>query len=304
MKNEFYEKARQFIYRNARPLELARWRYAFENGSKEDVLTALGAYQNADGGFGHAIEPDSFNENSSPVSTLTAANILYKIGFCDGAHPIVRGILSYLDSGKDFGDGKWFNTIKTNNDYPHAIWWEWQGAETPDDNPTVALAGFALAYADRNSALYKKAADIACRAVTEFIKAPTDEFHTLRCYLNLYNFYIASGARLFDIDAFRTALFGAIDGTVCKDEHKWFTEYVCKPSVFFDGTEKLFDIVGKALCEREADMILKAQQADGAFPVTWLWHNDYKEFTLAANWWKSSIIIDNMLYLKALGKIR
>ena len=32
------EKARTFIYRNARPLDLARWQYLFENGSKENVL--------------------------------------------------------------------------------------------------------------------------------------------------------------------------------------------------------------------------------------------------------------------------
>ena len=33
------EKAREFIYRNARPLELAQWQYHFENGSKENVYT-------------------------------------------------------------------------------------------------------------------------------------------------------------------------------------------------------------------------------------------------------------------------
>lgn len=39
-----FEKARAFIYRNARPLDLARWQYHFEGGSKEAVLTALAAY--------------------------------------------------------------------------------------------------------------------------------------------------------------------------------------------------------------------------------------------------------------------
>ena len=70
--NEIYEKARGFIYRNARPLDLALWKYHFENGNREDVLTALMAYQNADGGFGHALEADSFNPNSAPIQTWTA----------------------------------------------------------------------------------------------------------------------------------------------------------------------------------------------------------------------------------------
>ena len=63
------EKAREFIYRNARPLELAQWQYHFENGSKENVLAVLSFYQNKDGGFGHALEADSWNPNSSPVQT-------------------------------------------------------------------------------------------------------------------------------------------------------------------------------------------------------------------------------------------
>jgi hypothetical protein len=46
-----FEKARTFIYRNARPLDFARWQYQFENGSKEAVLNALSFYQNEDGGL-------------------------------------------------------------------------------------------------------------------------------------------------------------------------------------------------------------------------------------------------------------
>lgn len=61
-----FETARNFIYKNARPLDIARWKYLFENGCREDVLLALAAYQNEDGGFGHALEPDCWNLNSSP----------------------------------------------------------------------------------------------------------------------------------------------------------------------------------------------------------------------------------------------
>ncbi len=65
-----YEKAEKFIYRNARPLELARWQYRFENGSAEHVLRALSAYQNADGGFGHALEADCFSPGFFPDTDM------------------------------------------------------------------------------------------------------------------------------------------------------------------------------------------------------------------------------------------
>ncbi len=51
-----YVKARDFIYKNARPIDMARWKYLFENGSKEAVLEALSTYQNEDGGFAHALD--------------------------------------------------------------------------------------------------------------------------------------------------------------------------------------------------------------------------------------------------------
>lgn len=38
---DVFQKAKEFIYRNARPLDFARWQYHFEDGSKEAVLNAL-----------------------------------------------------------------------------------------------------------------------------------------------------------------------------------------------------------------------------------------------------------------------
>lgn len=47
------------------------------------MLTYLQAYQNQDGGFGHALEPDSWNPNSTPIQTATAIEILEEIHFAD-----------------------------------------------------------------------------------------------------------------------------------------------------------------------------------------------------------------------------
>lgn len=301
MFKEVYQKAKQFIYRNARPLDFALWKFHFENGSQNDVLSALAAYQNADGGFAYAIEPDCWNVNSNPIGAWAAIGKLNGIGFCDSSHPIIVGILKYLDSGKDFSDGKWFNVVKSNNDYPHAVWWKCeQGDGNPDDNPTVSLAGFALKYADKNGGLYQNALDIIQSSVKRFIKNPVTEMHTLRCYTELYAYCKSAQPDIVDIKAFRTALYGAIQRTICFNVAQWATEYVCKPSAFFDASRLLFDIVDRSLCEQEAELIISSQQADGSFPITWQWYTDYKEFEVSKNWWKSSIIINNLLFLKAL----
>lgn len=70
-----YTQAKNFILKNARPLDLARWKYLFAGGSQEDVLTALAAYQNDAGGFGHALEPDCWNPYSSLIQTWVATEI-------------------------------------------------------------------------------------------------------------------------------------------------------------------------------------------------------------------------------------
>lgn len=53
--NEFF-RLRKLVCRCARPLDYAKWKYLFENGSCDDYLSVLASYQNTDGGFGHNLE--------------------------------------------------------------------------------------------------------------------------------------------------------------------------------------------------------------------------------------------------------
>lgn len=307
--NNFYEAAKSFVYRNARPLDFALFRYHFEQGAAEDVLRILASYQNSDGGFGHALEPDNWNPASTPIATWAATQKLRALGVPEtadrlAAQRIIDGILRYLDSGADFADGKWYNTVAGNNDYPHAVWWSCeQGEGVPHDNPTVSLAGFALCYADKGSSLYQKAEQIISKAVAAFIEKPIKEMHVLKVYLELLSYLEKSGrSALVDMESFREALYDTIRNDVCKEPEKWYTEYVSKPSNYYDGTDRLLAIFDRALCGKEAELMLKQQCPDGAWNVTWQWHTEYKEFEISANWWKSSMIIDNLLYLKGLGK--
>ena len=55
----------------------------FAGGPAEPVATALAAYQNADGGFGHALEPDLRCPGSQPAATLYALEMLHEAGMMD-----------------------------------------------------------------------------------------------------------------------------------------------------------------------------------------------------------------------------
>lgn len=302
-----FKKAKAFIYRNARPLDLARWQYHFENGNKENILKALSFYQNDDGGFGHAIEADSFNPNSAPIQTWAATEILREIDFKDKNHPIIKGILNYLDSGSDFDtlNNQWLNTVPSNNNYPHAVWWQYgeNGSEFKY-NPTACLAGFIIRFADKNSELYKKGCNIAKQAFEYFIKnVPFEEMHVINCFIRLYEYCSESDSVLFDMSVFKNKLIEQVNSNICKDTDKWQKEYVTLPSSFIKNKKSIFYTDNSDIAEAECEFILNNQLPDGAFPVPFQWFNEYKESEIAINWWKSEIIINNMRYLSQMGKI-
>jgi hypothetical protein len=203
-----FELARNFVYRNARPLDLARWTYLFENGSKADVLKCLAAYQNPDGGFGHALEPDCWNPNSSPVQTWTATQIIKELNLEDKEHPVIQGILKYLSSGADFDGHTWANSIPSNNDYPHAPWWSFNPSSETTYNPTASLIGFILKFADKNSRILENARTLTQEAYAYFTSQyPLDAMHTVANFVVLYDYLKESGNDdILDIAEFKCLL--------------------------------------------------------------------------------------------------
>lgn len=139
---DVFERARTFIYSSARLLDRMRFAYLFENGSKEKVLQALRAYQNEDGGFGHALEPDMRCPDSQPVATEVGLYILNEVKSCDTE--IFDGVLSYLKSITLSGGGLPRSTTRV-NDYPHAPWWITEQDDIPSINPTGSIVGMLMA---------------------------------------------------------------------------------------------------------------------------------------------------------------
>ncbi|MFB6782545.1 hypothetical protein ACFCX0_35485 [Streptomyces sp. NPDC056352] len=78
------KRAEQFIWLTARVLEQRRFAHHFLGGSADAVETALAAYLNEDGGYGHALEPDLRGPVSQPLHTAHALNVLDSIGRCSG----------------------------------------------------------------------------------------------------------------------------------------------------------------------------------------------------------------------------
>ncbi|MFE4453769.1 hypothetical protein [Streptomyces sp. NPDC056796] len=87
-------RAERFVWLTARVLEQRRFAHLFLGGGTDIVETALTAYLNEDGGYGHALEPDLRGPVSQPLHTAHALSVLDSIGRCGGLR--VERICRYL----------------------------------------------------------------------------------------------------------------------------------------------------------------------------------------------------------------
>lgn len=292
-------QAQRFIYQNARPLDLARWKYLFENGSQDCVLSALAAYQNNDGGFGHALEADCWNPESSPVQTWSATEIIREVNLKEKEHPIIQGILRYLSETKYFDGHTWLNTIPSNNNYPHAPWWSYAPSQEKSYNPTASLIGFILCYADPKSTLYTKACALLKEAYAYFkASIPMESMHTVSCFVDLYEYLSDCESTIIDMREFEGLLQKQIKHILTADTSLWRTEYVCKPSLLIHSQSSHFYAENKSLCDFERQFISETQEPDGTWNITWEWADYPEQWHISKNWWKSDLIIKNVKFYR------
>ena len=304
-----YLRSKDFILRNARPLDIARWYYLFEGGNRDDVLKTLKAYQNIDGGFAHALEPDCWNTRSTPLQTWVATRIIREVHLEDKKHPMILDILNYLASGAEFDGHRWngLSTVASNNEYPHAPWWSYTQTQESSYNPTASLIGFILKYAEKDSNLYLFACNLAQEAYSYFKDHfPLDSMHEAACYVELYE-YIKNTDHtkrhelyhLINLEHFKNLLQQQIKHLITYHTDSWLTDYVCKPSLFIADRSSDFYADNKDICHFECQFIKEHQNKDGTWNVAWNWDAYPNEWAISKNWWQSDIIINNLKYLKA-----
>ncbi|WP_310832676.1 hypothetical protein [Paenibacillus pedocola] len=296
---------KNWMYRNARPLDLARWKFHFEAGGVEAVLEALAAYQNEDGGFGHALEADAWNPHSSPIQTATAVERLLEVHFQDNSHPAVQGILKYLDSGAEMDGNTWMNVVASFNDYPHAPWWHTTSSSTARSifNPTAILAGFILRFADRDSRLYERGLGIAKELEELFLQDPHIEMHPLLCVVKLLECIGEAGVReQFAYTELNAAAGKRITELLERNASDW-SGYSCKPSFFIKTRESLGFTDNAVLLKKELDYTLDIRNQEGVWDLTWSWDGFEQAFAISENWWKASIVIEKLLFLRAFGRL-
>ena len=302
-KNSF-EEIRLWVYRNARQIELALWQYEFENGSREAVISALSYYQNGDGGFGNALEPDCWNPDSSPYTTLNAAGKLRNIHFTDVSHPVMRGILKFFESGKHCVENGWLFNIPSNNDYARAPWWNYdpKANEYEHTGVTAGIICFVLQFAEKETELYKRAGAFAERLLFKFKEPDNKGDMGLNGYCMLLEKIKQLGLTdRFDIDFLSANIKKHVDESIVRDISQW-VHYSVRPSQFIQSPDSPFYPGNEDIVEKELDYLIDTRPDNGVWGITWQWWDNYekypKEFAISENWWKADLDIG------AIGKLK
>ena len=299
-----YREIRDWMYRNARPIDLALWRFRFEDGPAADVCSALGAYQNEDGGFGHALDCDNWNPSSAPFNACVAVGMMGELGIFDPANEMVARMLGYLGTTEFFSpDVGWHFTVPGNDEFPHAPWWSYSTENNRANgfHATGALAGYILSCGDAESPAYAMALEVS-RAIAEKIRSrTTDDIHEVGAYAAWL-----AGARAakldLDLDGIAEIVREMVNGAIERDPAKW-PFYTMRPSQYIAGPESPYYPGNEEIVERELDYILDTRSADGMWDITWTWGAYPTEFAIARRWWLGNRAASSVAYLKAFGRI-
>jgi hypothetical protein len=115
------DSAHQFLAAQGRILDRRRFERLFLGGDARPVRDAVAAYRNADGGFGHGLEPDGRTPGTQPAATEQALRILHQADAWDDE--LARGACDQLAAAAPPEGGAEFVDPNVEG-WPHAPWWQ------------------------------------------------------------------------------------------------------------------------------------------------------------------------------------
>lgn len=142
---ENFARAATFVKTHARAVDRCLFAYYFENGSATEMLDALRAFQNPDGGFGHGMEPDFRLPASSAMATSVGLQNCLAVS-APPEHPMMQAAIQYLVETYQTEGNYWPALPLEVNDHPHAFWWGRDSVAVPPEaawaNPCAELVGY------------------------------------------------------------------------------------------------------------------------------------------------------------------
>lgn len=243
-----------------------------------EVIQELKKYQNPDGGFGHALEPDIFMPDSNVVSTIQAIDILFEIEDSVFKDELVKSIVEYFESAYKESLNGWELVPPEVDKYPHAVWWNY--TDEFDDNysygnPNPQIIGFLY---ENSHYLNKLDIDFLIKKVIHYIQTdfPNEaRKHNLLSCLHFYNYMPV------DIqNKLKPILQTAVDKEL--ESTNW-EEYVLEPyEILLVASDFLED--HQKLLNKNIDYCINKLNK-GLIKPNWNWYQYESDFEEAKKMW-------------------
>ncbi len=296
--------AKAFVEQYARPLEQWIYAYEFEQGPKDAIFEALAAFQNPDGGFGNALEPDLRLPDSSVLATTVGLQVLREFD-APADHPLVRGALRYLLHTFDPAAMAWPIIPPHTDNAPHAPWWtygdnvaaSWNGFLV---NPRVEIIGYLWNYAPPGLPAWVR--ERLTAAAVAYLDEHTDKIQMfdLLCYNRLVKTRTLPEDTRATLIAKLTPLVGHL---VVKDPAEW-VNYNLMPLELVDSPDSPFAAVLGDVVAQNLDFEIAYQGDDGAWHPKWLWYGLYPDtWPTAEREWSGVITLRTLKTLRNFGRL-
>jgi len=293
------QKAQHFLATQSRPLEQSLFAYYFQSGSREAVLAELAKFQNTDGGFGHALEPDLRLPDSSVIATTVALQILRSLQ-AQSDQPLVQGALRYLLDTYDSEQKVWPIAPSNTRDAPCAPWWSDPRAFDWRFNPRPEIIGYFYDYADLIPANSRDELIEAVVVYLESLPDLTDQHDSVSCYARLAETTTLPEtirARILDKLKRMVAL------SISRNPADW-GGYVFKPLKLVHSPDSPFAALLADVVALNLDYEIERQGDDGAWGPNWSWSGNYPEvWEIARREWQGRLTLDMLLTLRAFDRL-
>jgi hypothetical protein len=296
-----FNLARDFVHGRARPIDEALFAYTFENGKPDAVWDTLHSFSNADGGFGHGMEPDCRLPESSALGTITAFPYLLQTN-APANHPLVKNGIQYLMNAYDRNLQGWRMLPPEVNDYPRACWWNYD-PETADkaviehwSNPSACVVAYLHCYAEIVPDSFLQ--EVTEKAMTIFSeKRETIEGHAYLPFIELADALASETSKTI-----WSALKKQANAAIVTDPTKW-TGYGIRPLWAVPAPDSpLMEVLAESV-NAHLDFEIDRQHTDGSWHPFWIWGQFDAEWEKAKVEWQGQLTVKLLRSLKAFGRV-
>jgi hypothetical protein len=282
-----FDAASAFIAGNARVVDRRRFERLFGDGDAQPVRDAVAAYRTADGGFGHALEPDCRAPGSQSLAVEMALRIMDETDAWDEA--LVRDACAWLAAVAPAEGGAAF-VEPTLAGWPHAPWWVAEEGHPASVICTGLIAatlharGFSHPWLDRATELTWTLIDALAepgpydmRAVFSFLQRVPDRNRARTVFDRVGPLVIER--KLVTLDQEETS------------EAHFPLDFAPEPDSL---ARELFD---EATIKADLDRLAQAQREDGGWTFNWLaWS------PAAEREWRGFLTVDALRILRTNGR--